>query len=131
TRPIIGPGLLASDRMSRRELAEMAIDVALVAAAALAHFLDVMPVLQFILAAVAIAGLARLVGSSTEQLGGRLGSAGAGAIQSALGNLPELFIALFALHDGLVELVQAALIGSILANSVLVLGIAFIVGGLR
>jgi Ca2+:H+ antiporter len=117
--------------MSRRELAEIAIDAGLVIAAALAHFLDATPVLQFVLAAVAIAGLARLVGSSTEQLGGRLGSAGAGAIQSALGNLPELFIALFALHDGLVRLVQAALIGSVLANSVLVLGIAFTVGGLR
>jgi Ca2+:H+ antiporter len=131
TRPIIGGGLLASARMSRRELAEIAIHAGLVVAAALAHFLDATPVLQFVLAAVAIAGLARLVGSSTEQLGGRLGSAGAGAIQSALGNLPELFIALFALHDGLVRLVQAALIGSVLANSVLVLGIAFTVGGLR
>ncbi|HEX6700648.1 MAG TPA: hypothetical protein VF101_07955 [Gaiellaceae bacterium] len=117
--------------MSRRELGEIAVDLALVIAAALAHFLDATPVLQFVLSAVAIAGLARLVGSATEQLGGRLGSAGAAAIQSALGNLPELFIALFALHDGLVELVQAALIGSVLANSVLVLGIAFTVGGLR
>ena len=117
--------------MGRRELVEIAIDGLLVTGAALAHFLDAPPVLQFVVAAVAIAGLARLVGSSTEQLGGRLGSSGAGAIQSALGNLPELFIALFALHDGLVELVQAALIGSILANSVLVLGIAFVVGGLR
>jgi len=123
--------VLASDRMSRRELAEIAVDGALVAAAALAHFLDATRVLQFVLAAVAIAALARLVGSSTEQLGGRLGSAGAGAIQSALGNLPELFIALFALHNGLVKLVQAALIGSVLANSVLVLGLAFTVGGLR
>jgi Ca2+:H+ antiporter len=117
--------------MSRRELAEVGIDGVLVLAAALAHFLDVTPVLQFALAAVAIAALARLVGSSTEQLGGRMGASGAGAIQSALGNLPELFIALFALHEGLVELVQAALIGSILANSVLVLGMAFVVGGLR
>jgi len=117
--------------MGRRDLVEIAIDGLLVAGAALAHFLDATPVLQFVVAACAIAGLARLVGSATEQLGGRLGSAGAGAIQSALGNLPELFIALFALHDGLVTLVQAALIGSVLANSVLVLGIAFTVGGLR
>jgi Ca2+:H+ antiporter len=128
---MIGGGLLASGRMSGRELREIVVDAVLVVAAALAHFLDATPVLQFVLAAIAIAGLARLVGTSTEQLGGRLGSSGAGAIQSALGNLPELFIALFALHDGLVKLVQAALIGSVLANSVLVLGIAFTVGGLR
>jgi Ca2+:H+ antiporter len=71
------------------------------------------------------------VGTATEQLGARLGSGGASVVQSALGNLPELFIAIFALRRGLVEVVQAALVGSILANSVLVLGIAFVVGGLR
>jgi Ca2+:H+ antiporter len=117
--------------MRRRELLELALDAVLVVLAALLHFLDVSAVVQFTAAAVAIAALARLVGSSTEQLGGRLGSSGAGAIQSALGNLPELFIALFALHDGLVRVVQAALIGSVLANSMLVLGLAFVVGGLK
>ena len=80
------------------------------------------PCVTFVVAAVALALLARLVGTATEQLGSRLGSGGASVVQSALGNLPELFIALFALNDGLVEVVQAALVGSILANSVLVLG---------
>ena len=75
--------------------------------------------------------LARLVGGATEQLGGRVGSSAAGVVQSALGNLPELFIALFALHQGLVGVVQAALVGSVIANGVLVLGIAFLVGGIR
>lgn len=117
--------------MRRRELLELALDAVLVALAALLHFLDVSAVLQFAVAGLAIAALARLVGSSTEQLGGRLGSASAAAIQSALGNLPELFIALFALHDGLVRVVQAALIGSVLANSLLVLGLAFVAGGLK
>jgi Ca2+:H+ antiporter len=88
-------------------------------------------VLSFLLAAVAIAMLARLVGAATDQLGSRLGSSVAGVVQSALGNLPELFIALFALHDGLTGVVQSALVGSVIANSVLVLGIAFFVGGVR
>jgi Ca2+:H+ antiporter len=107
------------------------VDAALVVAAALVHVLGAPAVAQFVVAGLAIAALARLVGASTEQLGGRLGSSRASAVQSALGNLPELFIGLFALHHGLVRVVQAALIGSILANSVLVLGIAFVVGGLR
>jgi Ca2+:H+ antiporter len=72
-----------------------------------------------------------MVGHATEQLGARLGSGAAGVVQSALGNLPELFIALFALNKGLVTVVQAALVGSILANSILVLGLAFLAGGLR
>jgi Ca2+:H+ antiporter len=115
----------------RRDLAEIAVAGALVGAAALVHVLDAPAVAQFVVAGIAIAALARLVGTSTEQLGGRLGSSAAGAVQSALGNLPELFIALFALHHGLVRVVQAALIGSVLANSVLVLGLAFVAGGLR
>jgi Ca2+:H+ antiporter len=117
--------------VNRGDIRQIALVAILVVAAALAHFLDVNAVVTFIVAAVAIALLARLVGAATEQLGGRVGSSAAGVVQSSLGNLPELFIALFALHDGLIEVVQAALVGSIIANGVLVLGIAFLVGGLR
>ena len=101
------------------------------AGAAVAHFASATPVLAFVIAAIAIAALARLVGSATEQLGSRVGSSVAGVVQSALGNLPELFIALFALREGLTRVVQSALVGSIIANSLLVLGIAFIAGGVR
>ena len=115
--------------LSRRDLIEFGIVSALVAAAAFCHFANVTPVITFFVAAVAIAALARLVGSATEQLGSSVGSSAAGAVQSALGNLPELFIAIFALRQGLVGVVQAALVGSVLANSLLVLGIALTVGG--
>ena len=116
--------------MTRRELIEIVITALLVGTGALAHFfLGAVP--AFVLTAVALAALARLVGHATDQLGARLGSGAAGVVQSALGNLPELFIAFFALGDGLFNVVQAALVGSILANSVLVLGIAFLVGGIK
>ena len=117
--------------VTRRDVIELAIGAVLVAVAAIAHFADATPVLTFSLAALAIAALARLVGGATEQLGSRLGSSIASVIQSALGNLPELFIALFAIREGLIPVVQAALVGSVIANSVLVLGIAFVAGGLR
>ena len=110
---------------------ELGLAGLLVLAAALAHFLDATPVASFLVAAAAIAVLARTVGAATEQLGSRLGSGAAGTVQSALGNLPELFICLFALHDGLVGVVKAALVGSVLANSILVLGIAIVAGGLK
>ena len=110
---------------------ELGLAVVLVVAAAAAHFAAATPVLTFVVSAVAIAVLARLVGGATEQLGSRLGSSAAGMIQSALGNLPELFIALFALNQGLIEVVQSALVGSVIANGVLVLGIAFVAGGLK
>ena len=85
----------------------------------------------FVASAIALAGLAGLVGEGTEQLGVRFGPGVTGVLQSALGNLPELFIGIFSLRAGLVLVVQSALIGSILANSLLVLGLAFVLGGLR
>lgn len=88
-------------------------------------------VLIFIVAAGALALLAALVGQATEQVGGRLGSGATGVLQSALGNLPELFVGIFALRAGLIGVVQAAIVGSILGNSLFVLGLAFVVGGLR
>ena len=117
--------------VTRRDVIELGVAAVLVAVAAIAHYASATPVAAFALAAVAIAMLARLVGGATEQLGSRVGPSAAGVVQSALGNLPELFIALFALHDGLTEVVQSALVGSVIANSVLVLGIAFLAGGIR
>ena len=104
---------------------------AMVALAAATRFGGGGAVLAFACSAVAVALLASLVGRSVEQLGDRLGAGATGVLQSALGNLPELFIALFALKAGLVAVVQAALIGSILGNLLLVMGLAFVVGGLK
>lgn len=85
----------------------------------------------FAVTAMSLASLAAVVGEATDHLGTRLGPGPTGVVQSALGNLPELFISIFALRAGLVVVVQTALIGSILANTLLVLGVAFVVGGLR
>jgi Ca2+:H+ antiporter len=117
--------------VSRREVIELLLAAAVLAIAAVCHFAHAGDVLTFVVAAAALAILAHVVGTATDQLGGRLGSGGAGVVQSALGNLPELFIAIFSLRAGLIGVVQGALVGSILANSVLVLGIAFVAGGLR
>jgi len=88
-------------------------------------------VATFAASAVGLAGLAAMVGEGTEQLSHRLGPKATGVLQSALGNLPEFFIGIFALRAGLLEVVRAALVGSILANTLLVLGLAFVAGGLR
>jgi len=117
--------------LNRRDFIEIALAAGLVAVTAACRFGGAPHVATFLVAAGTLAILARLVGGATEQLGARLGSGAAGVVQSALGNLPELFIALFALNAGLVNVVQSALVGSILANSVLVLGIAFVAGGVR
>ena len=122
--PPSGLGVVSVVCVTQRERFELGVTLALVAAAAACHY-ALGDVTTFVVTALALAALARMVGHATEQLGARLGSGAAGVVQSALGNLPELFIALFALNKGLVTVVQAALVGSILANSILVLGIAF------
>ncbi|MGI8551504.1 MAG: calcium:proton antiporter, partial [Dehalococcoidia bacterium] len=88
-------------------------------------------VLAFIVSGLVLGVQAALVGQATEQLGSRLGPGATGVLQSALGNLPELFFGIFALRAGLITVVQATIVGSILGNNLLVLGLAFIVGGLR
>jgi len=103
----------------------------MVALAGIAHYSEWGAVGAFIVCAIAVTLLATLVGRSVEQLGDRFGPGATGVLQSALGNLPELFISIFALRAGLVDVVKAALIGSVLANLLLVLGLAFLVGGLK
>ena len=105
--------------------------VAFVVIAGLAHYAGWNSVVAFVVSAVAVCLLASLVGRSVEQLGDRFGPGATGVLQSALGNLPELFICIFSLKAGLVDVVRAALVGSILANLLLVLGLAFLVGGLK
>ena len=75
--------------------------------------------------------LALIVGNATEQLGSKLGPGATGILQSGLGNLPELLVCIFALRAGLVDVVKAALIGSILGNSLQVFGLALFLGGLK
>jgi Ca2+:H+ antiporter len=125
TKPARGPVFNRSDLVI---LIGAAVFVAL---AGIANLANAGAVLAFATAAIAVALLASLVGRSVEQLGDRLGSGATGVLQSALGNLPELFIAFFALRAGLRTVVQFAIIGSMLANLLLVLGAAFLVGGLR
>src|SRR6185295_2299253 len=88
-------------------------------------------ILRFAASAVALSLLAMNVSNGTEQVGNYLSPGATGVLQSALGNLPELLVCVFSLRAGLLEVVQAALIGSILANSLLVLGVAIVVGGAK
>jgi Ca2+:H+ antiporter len=117
--------------LSRTQWLAIAGSIVLSVLAGILTLFQANTVLIFIIAAGALALLAALVGQATEQVGQRLGSGATGVLQSALGNLPELFVGIFALRAGLIGVVQAAIVGSILGNSLFVLGLAFVVGGLR
>ena len=103
----------------------------LVGLAGVLHVVQAEPTLSFLSCAFALAGVAHVIGEATDQLGNHLGPAATGIVQSAVGNLPELFVCIFSLQAGLVTVVQTSLIGSILGNALLVLGLAFIAGGRR
>jgi Ca2+:H+ antiporter len=117
--------------LSRPErLALVAITV-LSALAGLADYGAWAVIPRFVLATLALAGLAWIVSFATEQLGERFGPGITGMMQSTLGNLPELFVVIFALQKGELIVAQTAIIGSILANALLVLGLVIVVGARR
>jgi Ca2+:H+ antiporter len=86
------------------------------------------PVATFVLCALALAGLAWIVAVGTESVGARFGPAATGVLQSTLGNLPELFVVLFALSAGETVVAQTSILGSLFANALLVLGLSIVAG---
>ena len=86
--------------------------------------------LVFAAAALGIIPTAALVGRATEELAARSGPGIGGLLNVTFGNAPELIIALFALGQGLHEVVKASIIGSIIGNILLVLGAAMLAGGI-
>ncbi len=117
--------------LSARERVGLALVAALTALAGIANYQAWAPVLRFALATVALAALAWIVSFGTEQLGERFGPGATGLMQSSIGNLPELFVVIFALQKGELVVAQTAIVGSILANALLVLGLVIVVGARR
>jgi Ca2+:H+ antiporter len=95
------------------------------------RFLDADAALVFFSSALGVIPTAALMGKATEELAARSGPGIGGLLNVTFGNAPELIIALFALGEGLHEVVKASLIGSILGNTLLVMGAAMFVGGIR
>jgi Ca2+:H+ antiporter len=85
--------------------------------------------LIFACSALGIIPTAALMGRATEELAAKSGPGIGGLLNVTFGNAPELIIALFALGNGLHELVKATLVGSIIGNILLVLGASMLVGG--
>jgi Ca2+:H+ antiporter len=88
-------------------------------------------VLLFVLSTVGVVPLAALVGKATEELAYHIGSAAGGLMNATFGNVPELIIAGLAIQHGLVTLAQASIIGSVIGNASLVVGMALFYGGVR
>ncbi len=102
--------------------------LALTVVAGVLHYAGATPVLVFVVAGAALGGVAWTIGIGTESVGARFGPAITGVLQSTLGNLPELFIVVFALRAGETVVAQFSILGSLFANALLVLGLAIVAG---
>lgn len=89
------------------------------------------PILVFLVALLAIVPLAELMGEATEELATFLGPAVGGLLNASLNNAPEIILSLFALKNGLGDVVKASITGAILANLLFGLGLAMLCGGLK
>jgi len=89
------------------------------------------PVLLFIVACLAVLPLAQYLGEATEHLAERAGPTVGGFLNATFGNAAEVIIAVFALQAGLIELVKASIIGSILGNLLLILGLSLVAAGMN
>ncbi len=99
--------------------------------AVLLYFVHAWPLLVFIVAALGIMPLAALIGQAVEEVAEHTGELVGGLLFATFGNATELIIGILALSQGLVDVVRASIIGSILGNTLLVLGAAIIVGNIK
>jgi Ca2+:H+ antiporter len=86
---------------------------------------------MFVLSALALIPLAAILGRATEEVAHYTGPKIGGLLNATLGNAAELIITIVALREGLVTVVKASITGSIIGNVLLVLGAAFLFGGLK
>ena len=116
-------------RVSRQDRVFGAL-LAFVVLAILSSRLGWPPWLQFFLCVAAVAPLAGFIGSATDQLADRIGARSGGLLNATFGNAPDLLIGYFGVQRGLIPLVKATLIGALISNSALIMGICFLAAGL-
>ena len=118
--------MLAS--LTTRERVLLGVVALIVATTAALEYGGGSDVAVFLVGALALAGVAWVVSFSTEAVGERFGPPLTGVLQSTLGNLPELFVVLFALSAGELVVAQYSILGSLFANALLVLGLVILAG---
>jgi len=95
------------------------------------YYLNVHPILTFIATAAAIVALSHVIIETTGIISQRVSSTISALINATFGNVIEFFIAIFSLRAGLVEMVKASIIGSIILNVLLLIGLSMVFGGLK
>ena len=120
-----------SGGFSRRDTIAFAITAALAVIALALHGLSASPTAVFVAAGIAVAALAYVLGEATEQAGEASSARLAALLNATFGNAPELIIVILTVNAGLIGVAKASIIGSVLGNILLILGLSLLAGGLR
>lgn len=124
-------GATATRRPNRFETASVAAAAGCSVLAAALDLASAPNTAVFLASGLALLTLAWIVGMSTEQLAESSGPKIGGVLNATFGNAAELIITIFAIRAGQLEVATASITGSILGNTLLVLGASFVVGGIR
>ena len=108
----------------------LAVLLVFVPATLVAAWLGLPGWLQFFLSVAAVIPLAGFIGTSTEELADRVGARTGGLLNATFGNAPDFLIGFFGVQRGLLPLVKATLIGALISNSALIMGVCYIAAGL-
>jgi len=107
-----------------------AILLVVVPAALISGWLKWPSALQFLLSLAAIIPLAAWIGAATKELADRFGARTGGLLNATFGNAPDFLVGFFGVQLGLINLVKATLIGALISNSALIMGLCYISAGL-
>jgi Ca2+:H+ antiporter len=117
--------------VTRFQKSAFSVVFALAALALALRVADVAGQIVFVVAGVAVAGLAWALGEATEQAGESAGPRASALLNASFGYLPELVILVLAIDAGLTDIARASIIGSVIGNVLLILGLALMLGGWR
>jgi Ca2+:H+ antiporter len=120
-----------SGGFSRRDIIAFGITTTLALIALALRAVDASPTAVFVAAGIAVAGLAYVLGEATEQAGEASSARLAALLNATFGNAPELIIVILTINAGLINVAKASIIGSVLGNILLILGLSLLAGGLR
>jgi Ca2+:H+ antiporter len=95
------------------------------------YYLNTNPVLTFAATGASIVAISHVIIESTGVIAQRVSNTVSALINATFGNVFEFFIAIFALRSGLIEMVRASIIGSIILNVLLLIGLSMVFGGLK
>lgn len=97
----------------------------------LSYYLELNPIITFIITGAAIVGISHIIVETTHIIAQHVSTTVSALINASFGNAIEFFIAIFALRQGLVDMVKASMVGSIIINVLLLIGLSMFFGGLK